>query len=128
MNKFQKNLKDRNRLHSKNLERSVLESGVFFMKIERNSHVSQGDRVYFTQSFSNRKISSPSLISDQIHNNFHFHEVSSENNLKTFLGKNKRLKGRLPKCKKYSGRCNQHVYWKNNPIDDISVICFLKKP
>ena len=85
-------------------------SRAFFTKLEKKSHVSQGDRGYFTKSFSNRKICSPSLISDEIHNNFHFDEVSSQNNLQTFIGKIKKLKGRLPKCKKYSGRCNQHVY------------------
>ena len=80
------------------------------MKIETNSHVSQGYRAYFTQGSWNRKICSPCSISDQIHNNFHLHEVSAINNLKTFVGKNKRLKGRLSKCKKYCGRCNQHTY------------------
>ena len=64
------------------------------MKIETNSHVSQGDKPYFTQGSWNRKICSPGSISDQIHINFHCHEVSSQNNLKTFIGKNKRLKGR----------------------------------
>ena len=31
-------------------------SRVFFMKIRTNSHVSQGDKAYFTESFRNRKI------------------------------------------------------------------------
>ena len=81
-------------------------SRVFFMKIRTNSHVSQGDKAYFTESFRNRKNCSPSLLSDQIHNNFLFQEVSYQNNLKTFIGKNKRWKGRLLKCKKNSSRCN----------------------
>ena len=72
-------------------------STVFFMKIERNSYVRQGDTVYFLQSFSKRKICSPSLVCNQTHNNFHVHEVPSQNNFKTFIRKNKRLKGRLPK-------------------------------
>ena len=59
------------------------------MKMETNSHVSQGDTAYLTESFRNRKICSPSLVSNQICNNFHFHEVYSQNNLKTFFGKNK---------------------------------------
>ena len=100
----------------------------FFMKIETNSHVNQGDTVYFTQSFSNRKICCPSLVSNQIHNNFYFHEVSLQNDFKICIWKNKRLKGRLPKCKKYSGMCNQHVSRTNNPLEDISVILFLTKP
>ena len=48
------------------------------MKIETNSHVSQGDRAYFRQGSWNRKICSL---------NFDFHEVSAINNLKTFLEK-----------------------------------------
>ena len=59
------------------------------MKIETNSHASQGDRAYLTESFSNRKICSPSLVSNQIHNNFHFQEVYSQNSLKAFFRKNK---------------------------------------
>ena len=100
----------------------------FFMKIETNSHVNQGDTVYFTQSFSNRKICCPSLVSNQIHNNFYFHEVSLQNDFKICIWKNKRLKGRLPKCKKYSGMFNQHVSWKNTTLEDISVNSLFEKP
>ena len=102
-------------------------STVFFMKIEPNSFVRQGDTVYFTQSFSKRKVCSPSLVSNQTHNNFHVHEVSSQNNFKTFIWKNKRLKGRLPTSKKNSGIVNQYVSWKITPLEDTSVNLLLKK-
>ena len=54
------------------------------MKIEPNSFVRQGDTVYFTQGLSKRKVCSLSLVCNQIRDNFHVHEVSSENNFKTF--------------------------------------------
>ena len=79
------------------------------MKIQTNCRVSQVDRAFFTQSFRNRRTGFASLVFSQIHNNFHFHEVFSQNSFKTFIEKIKRLKGQLPKCKKYSGMCNQHV-------------------
>ena len=79
------------------------------MKIETNSDVNEVAEVFFTQDFSNKKICFASLIFNQIHNKFHFHEVFSQNSLKTFIEKFNRLKGRLGKFKKYSGVCNQHV-------------------
>ena len=85
------------------------------MKIETNSHVSQVGTVFFTQNFSNRTICFIILVFNKIHNKFHFRKVFSQNSLKSFLKKIKRLKGRLPKCKKYSGICNQHVSWKITP-------------
>ena len=101
-------------------------SRVFFMKIETNSDVNEVEEVFFTQDFSNKKICFASLIFNQIHNKFHFHKVFSQNSLKTFIEKINRLKGRLGKCKKYSGVCNQHVPWKYTPFKDNSFIFFWK--
>ena len=67
------------------------------MKIETNSHVNQVGTVFFIQNFSKRKIEFPSLVFNQIHNNFHFHEVFYQKSLKTFIKKTKSLKGRLGK-------------------------------
>ena len=101
-------------------------SRVFFMKIQTKCRVSQVGRAFSTQNISKRRTGFASLLFNQIHNNFHFHEVFSQNSFKTFIEKIKRLKGQLPKCKKYSGMCNQHVSRKNTPLEDISVILFLK--
>ena len=79
------------------------------MKIQTNSHTSEVGTASFTQKFINRKICSARLVFSHIHNKFHFHKVSSQNSLETFIQKIKRLKGRLPKCKKYSAICNQYV-------------------
>ena len=87
-------------------------SRVFFMKIETNSHVSQIGTVFFTQNLNNRTICFVILVFNKIHNKFQFLEVFSQKSFKTFIKKIKRLKCRLPNCKKYSGMCNQHVSWK----------------
>ena len=77
------------------------------MKIQTNCCVSQVGIAFFTQNFSNRRTGFASLVFNQIHNNFHFYEVFSQNSFKTFIEKIKRLKSQLPKCKKYSSMCNQ---------------------
>ena len=60
------------------------------MKIQTKCRVSQVDRAFFTQSFRNRRTGFASLVFSQIHNNFHFHEVFSQNSFKTFNEKIKR--------------------------------------
>ena len=52
------------------------------MKIQRNCRVSQVDRAFSTQNFCKRRTGFASLVFNQIHNNFHFHEVFSQNSLK----------------------------------------------
>ena len=54
---------------------------VFFMKLQTNSHVNIVSLLFFTQEFSNTTICLAVLVLNQIHNNFHFHEVFSQNNL-----------------------------------------------
>ena len=65
-------------------------SRVFFMKIQTNCRVSQVDRAFFTQNFRNRRTGFVSLVFNQIHNNFYFHAVFSQNSFKTFNEKIKR--------------------------------------
>ena len=60
------------------------------MKIQTNCRVSQVDRAFFTQNFRNRRTGLVSLVFNQIHNNFHFHAVFSQNSFKTFNEKIKR--------------------------------------
>ena len=57
------------------------------MKIETNSHISQVGTVVFIQNFSNRKICFASLVVNQTHTSFHFHEVFWQNSLKAFIKK-----------------------------------------
>ena len=45
------------------------------MKIQTNCCVSQVGRTFFTQNFGNRRTDFASFVFNQIHNNFHFHEV-----------------------------------------------------
>ena len=90
-----------------NTQKKVFQS--LFYEIEKNSHVNEVGVVFFTEDFSNKKICFASLIFNQIHNTFHFHEVFSQNSFKTFMEKINKLKGWLGKCKKYSGMCTQHV-------------------
>ena len=123
--KKSRELKRLQKISSQELKKKC--SRVFFMKTQINSHLSQVGRAFFTQNFRNRRTPLASVVFNQMHNNFHFHEVFSQNSFKTFIEKIKRLKGQLPKSKKYSGMCNQHVSWKNTPLGDISVILFLKK-
>ena len=108
--KGQGNWNDCNKIHSKTLKRSVRES--FLMKIQTNSHTSQVGTVVFRQKFSKRKMGSARLVFNQIPHNFYFHKVYSQNSLKTFTQKIKRLKYRLRKCKKHSVMCNQNFSWK----------------
>ena len=103
-------------------------SRVFFMKIQTNCRVNQVGWAFFTQHFRNRRTGLGSMVFNQMHNNFHFHEVFSQNSFKIFIEKIKRLKCKLPKCKKFSGMCYQHVSWKSTPLGDNSVILFLKNP
>ena len=77
------------------------------MKIQTNCRVSQVGKAFFMETFSNRRTGFASLVF--IFNNFHLNGVFSQNSLKTFIESIKRLKGQLPKCKKYSSMCNQHV-------------------
>ena len=56
-------------------------SRVFFMKLQTNSHVSIVSLLFLTQEFSNTTIRLAVLVFNQIHNNFHFHEVFSQKNL-----------------------------------------------
>ena len=80
------------------------------MKIQTNCRVSQVGRAFFTQNFSHRRTGFASLVFSQIHNNFHFLKVFSQNSFKNFIEKIKRLKVQLPKCEKYSDMCNKHVF------------------
>ena len=119
--KGQGNWNDCNKIHSKTLKRSVRES--FLMKIQTNSHTSQVGTVVFRQKFSKRKMGSARLVFNQIHHNFYFHKVYSQNSLKNFIQKIKGLKYRLRKCKKYSGMCNQHVSWKKKKLS-MTILLF----
>ena len=79
------------------------------MKIQTNGRVSQIGKAFFKQNFRNRRTGFANLVFNEIHNNFHFHEVFSQNSLRSFNEKVKTLKVQLAKCKKYSGMCNRHV-------------------
>ena len=70
------------------------------MKVQTNIHVSQVHKLFLTRKFSNRTIYFAVLVFTQIRDNFHFHEVFSQNSLKTFIEKIKRLNDRLLKCKR----------------------------
>ena len=70
------------------------------MKVQTNIHVSQVRKLFLTRKFSNRTIYFAVLVFTQIRNNFHFQEVFSQNSLKTFFEKFKRLNGRLLKYKR----------------------------
>ena len=85
-------------------------STVFVIKLRINRHIRQINKLLFTHKFSNRTICFTVLFSNQMHNNFHFHEVFSQNLFKTFIKKIKILKVRLLKCSAYNVTSNQHIY------------------
>ena len=85
-------------------------SKVFVIKFRINRHVSQVNKVLFTQKFSNKTIYFTVLFSNQLHNNFHFHEVFSQNIFKNFIKKIKILNVWLLKCPAYNVTSNQYIY------------------
>ena len=85
-------------------------SKVFVIKIQINRHISQVDKLFVTQNFSNITICFIILLSNQMHNNFHFHEIFSQNNFKTFIEKIRIFNFRLLKCKTYIVTFNQYIY------------------